>query len=117
MNEDFTDELLSSLYANLDENKGYLNGIRKQVLESEVSNYPIIIASRAPISIGSALTLKYSTADNWNYAASHLEEFFIKKIINQENIDNFRRLYKRHLNELCVFIAEEGAYNFVFVPV
>jgi hypothetical protein len=49
--------------------------------------------------------------------ASHLEEFAIKQIIAEDKIDSFRKVYKEHLDELCIFVMTENSGDFVFLPV
>ena len=74
------------------------------VRTENVSNYPIFVASKLDID------------DNWAVNASTLEEFHAKRIIDVEKIDEFRTLYRKHNEDICVFVLSEGGAKFVFIP-
>ena len=81
-----------------------------------VSNYPIFVASKLEIDLGVPLLLRGVLADNWSVNASSLEEFHAKRIIDVEKIDDFRTLYRKHNEDICVFVLSEGGAKFVFIP-
>ena len=83
----------------------------------DVSNYPIFVASKTEIDLGIALLVRGSLPDEWAVNASTLEEFHAKRIIDVEKIDDFRTLYRKHSDELCVFVfLNDGNAKFVFIP-
>ena len=53
--------------------------------------------------------------DNWAVNASTLEEFHAKRIIDIEKIDDFRTLYRKHTEDICVFVLSEAGAKFVFI--
>ena len=81
-----------------------------------VSNYPICVASKLDIDLGIPLLLRGALSDNWAVNASSLEEFHAKRIIDAEKIDDFRTLYRKHTDDICVFVLSEGGAKFVFIP-
>ena len=52
----------------------------------------------------------------WNFSASHLEEFVSKGIVNKDKVDDFIKAYRDPGKFMCVFVAEEDAMSFVFMP-
>ncbi len=81
-----------------------------------ISNYPICVASKLDIDLGIPLLLRGTLPDNWAVNASSLEEFHAKRIIDVDKIDDFRTLYRKHNEDICVFVLSEGGAKFVFIP-
>jgi hypothetical protein len=80
-----------------------------------VSNYPIFVASKLEIDLGVTLLLRGTLPDDWSVNASSLEEFHAKRIIDVEKVDDFRTLYRKHTEDICVFVLSEGGAKFVFI--
>jgi len=116
MTEEQRDQVLSLLHEDLDANKKLLETIKEQVQENDISNYPIFVASEDLIEIGRLIINKEEMGGNWNFYASHLEEFAIKELVLEEKIPDFTKVYKEHSNELCIFVVKEMAGDFVFLP-
>ena len=53
---------------------------------------------------------------SWNFNASHLEEFVSKGVVVKEKAKDFITTYRNPLEYMCVFVAEESATSFVFMP-
>ncbi len=87
------------------------------VRTQDVSNYPIFVASKTELELGIPLLLRGSLPNEWAVNASTLEEFHVKRIIETEKIDDFRSLYRKHSDEICVFVyLADGTAKFVFIP-
>lgn len=117
MTEDQRDEVLRTLHEDLDICKNLLWTVKEQILDNNISNYPIFVASGEVLDLGKLVVDKESMEINWYFMASHLEEFAIKQIIAEDKIDSFRKVYKEHLDELCIFVMTENSGDFVFLPV
>lgn len=117
MTEDQRDEVLRTLHEDLDICKNLLWTLKEQILDNDISNYPIFVASSEVLDLGKLVVDKESMEINWYFMASHLEEFAIKQIIAEDKIDSFRKVYKEHLDELCIFVMTENSGDFVFLPV
>jgi hypothetical protein len=83
------------------------------ILDAGVSAYPVFICAQQEIAIGVTLV---ATPDSWIIQASTLEELVTKQIITQENIPNFRSVYKDPTSFLCIFVVLETSSNFIFLP-
>ena len=59
-----------------------------QILDPEVSSYPIFVVNQQEVAVGIPLTEKEQIG-NWTIHASSLEEFVSKQLI-EENLIDFR---------------------------
>ena len=99
--------------------KPYKNQLAEAVqtiLEQDVSNYPILVASQQVVELGIPLLQKEQMTEGWSINASTLEEFHAKQVIATDKIDDFRSLYKTHADELCIFVLTDEQANFIFMP-
>ena len=81
-----------------------------------VSNYPMFVAAQADIEMGIPVLKKNVMPNDWLVNASTLEEFYAKRIITLEKLENFKTLYKSHSKRICIAaLTEEGA-KFLFIP-
>jgi len=88
---------------------------KETILDQEVSKYPIFVVHQHELEIGVRLIEK-DEQNLWNIHASTLEEFVTKQIIQEDKVDEFRRVYKEHLDEFCLFMISELGANFIFLP-
>ena len=86
------------------------------VLTQEVSSYPIFILSQKEIEMGIPLVAKEVINGNWMINVSTLEEFATKKLIAMEKVNDFKKIYKKPTEYLCLFIIEDIGATFVFQP-
>lgn len=115
MTQEQRDEILARLHEDLQQNKHLLLNVKNEILEAGVSNYPIFVAHEFDMDLGTKIIDKNDFGLHWHYAASHLEEFFHKNIILQSKVDEFRKLYKSHPDELCLFVISDEEGEFVFL--
>ena len=116
MTEEQRDPVLSLLQEDLDANKKLLETIKEQVQENDISNYPIFVASEDIIELGKLVINKTEMGGNWNFYASHLEEFAIKELVLEDKVPNFIKVYKEHADELCIFVVKGLSGDFIFLP-
>lgn len=87
------------------------------VRTEDVSHYPIFVAAKTDIDLGIPLLLRGALPEDWAVNASTLEEFHAKRVIDVEKIDDFRTLYRKHNEDICVFVfLTDGSAKFVFIP-
>lgn len=87
-----------------------------EVLNQEVSKYPIFVVHQGELELGVSIIVKEKSKSNWSINMSILEEFAAKQIIPTENIDNFRDVFKDPETHLCLFVISEIGANFIFIP-
>lgn len=114
MTDEQRDETLSNLHNDLEQKKHILTAIKEEVISQDISNYPIFIASTEYLELGK-LVIDKQQDGNWNFFASHLEEFAHKGIVAMDKVDNFRALYKEHADQLCIFVIDNDMGDFVFL--
>lgn len=86
------------------------------ILDQEVSNYPIFIVHQGELELGIPVIDPKKVKSTWAINVSILEEFAAKQIIKTKNIDNFRQVFKKQQEQLCLFIISEIGANFIFIP-
>ncbi len=93
------------------------------IRDENVSNYPIFVLHRDehfPIGLPLISAEKYET--HYSYNVSTLEEMVAKKIVEMENVGEFRKIYKSPDDFFCFLIIDtdaEGAPHprFWFAPI
>lgn len=84
------------------------------VIEDEgVSKYPIMIVHKQQIELGIPLEMGNSLGE-WAVHASTLEEFVARNLIQDDKLDDFRELYRRHENHVCLFVLSQLGAQFIF---
>ena len=84
------------------------------ILNEEVSNYPILVAY--PVSTRIEIGLPLLESERYGFNATTLEELAMKKIISLDKVNEFRKLYKEKVNNFCIFLLDQPAPQFIFVP-
>ena len=86
------------------------------IVTEDVSRYPIFILNMNEINIGIPLLSKEEVkSSQWNIFASTLEEFYVKKMIEADKIDDFKKTYQSPDTHLCVLIVTPQNANFIFL--
>lgn len=112
------EEMYQSLHADLEICRDYIRQIASGMIKGGVSKYPIFVAMRGEMDIDLGLPI-INRADfeiSWNVNASHLEDFVNRKLVNSEKINDFVKAYRNPEEFMCIFVAEETAMSFVFMP-
>lgn len=111
-------EIFNSLHSDLDVCRDYIRQISKSMVKGDVSKYPIFVAMRGEMDVdmGVPIINRNDFDISWSFNASHLEEFVNKNVVSAEKVEEFKRTYKSPDEYMCVFVAEEGAMSFVYMP-
>ncbi len=112
------EEIYKSLHDDLEICRDYIRQISSGMIKGDVTKYPIFIAMRGEndIDLGLPIVNRADFDISWNFNASHLEEFVSKGVVVKEKAIDFINAYKSPNDYMCVFVAEEGATSFVFMP-
>ena len=108
-------EVLGALDVEIKKNKKRFLQTVKTIQDENVSNYPILVAfpSFTNVDIG----LPINEGKQFSFNATTLEELAMKKVVDLDKIDEFRKLYKEKKDTLCIFLLEKPAPQFIFIPV
>ncbi len=79
-----------------------------------VSNYPILVAYPTMTTIEIGLPILES--ERYAFNATTLEELAMKKVIDLSKVNEFRSLYKEKKQSFCIFLLDQPAPQFIFVP-
>jgi hypothetical protein len=85
------------------------------VLE-EVSSYPIFVLHKEEVALGIPLKEYEGVVMDWGINASTLEEFVAKQIIQNDKVEEFKKIYKPADSQLCLFLITKDGATFVFLP-
>ena len=112
------EEIYKSLHDDLEICRDYIRQIAFGMIKGNVSKYPVFIAMRGvnDIDLGLPIVHRSDFDISWNLNASHLEELVSKGVVMKEKANDFIEAYKNPSDFMCVFVAEEGATSFVFMP-
>ncbi len=107
---------LQELNQNLQIYKESIREIAEEILDNQVSKYPLFIASREEVNLGKQIIDKEELALEWSINASTLEEFVSRKIVREEKLDAFRKNYKDPRKFVCVFALIKENAGFIYLP-
>jgi hypothetical protein len=112
------EEIYNSLHEDLDVCRDYIRQLSASMIKGGVSKYPIFIAIRGEndLDLGVPIINRNDFDITWNFSASHLEDFVNKRLVEPDRIQEFIKAYKNPTEFMCVFVAEENATSFVFMP-
>lgn len=108
--------LLAEIFEDLSIAKIYIDKVLEEIKDNDVSNYPIIVLSKADILLGLKIIDKKDLELKWNFNISHLEEFVVKGIVQKDKAQDFISVYKEHSAHYCLFITlNEDEADFAYV--
>jgi len=87
-----------------------------KIKKEGISNYPIFVAHQDEANIGIPLINKNDSGGIWSINASTLEEFYTKKLIKEEKLEDFKNLYNNHKYDICYFVLSEVGAQYLFIP-
>lgn len=86
------------------------------VRDKEVSDFPIFVVHQHEVAVGIPLVKHDEVKTNWSVNASSLEEFVSKRLIQEDKMGDFQRVYKDPEVYLCMFVLSELGANFIWLP-
>jgi len=113
---DFDEEILRLLGNDLSACREYLRQVSSAMRKGEVSKYPIFVAHNEDVDLGVPIIHKTELDLNWNFSASHLEDFVNRNIVLQNKIEDFKKAYRDPAQFMCIFLVSEDTGHFVFIP-
>lgn len=87
-----------------------------QVRKQGFSDYPIFPISKKDVSIGQLLIAKQDAAIEWNYNITYIDEFVQRKIVAEDKLDDFKKIYKDPEEFCCLFVMDGDFTRFLFIP-
>ncbi|MCH7514640.1 MAG: hypothetical protein IH947_11970 [Bacteroidetes bacterium] len=87
-----------------------------QVRKQGFSDYPIFPISKKDVSIGQLLIAKQDAAIEWNYNITYIDEFVQRKIVAEDKLDDFKKIYKDPDEFCCLFVMDGVFTSFLFIP-
>lgn len=87
-----------------------------QVRVRKFSDYPIFPISKTDIPIGKLLLSKEDLNLEWHYYITYLDEFVQRKLIEEDNVEEFKRNYKDPEEFACLFVVDKKFTNYLYIP-
>lgn len=78
--------------------------------------YPIFPLCKENQPIGQILLHQSTSAVNWNYYASFLDEFIQRELVAKNHEEDFKNAYKNPDEFCCLFVLDEAFTKFLFIP-
>jgi|APTNR8051073442_1049403.scaffolds.fasta_scaffold31028_2 hypothetical protein len=113
---EFDEELLRQLGDDLHACREYLRQVSSAMRKGEVSKYPIFVAHSDDVDLGVPIIHKAEMDLNWNFSASHLEDFVNRKIVLETKVEEFKKAYRDPAQFMCIFLMNNDTGHFVFIP-
>lgn len=108
--------LLLEVKRDLEFYKEAIQTVAEEIMENDISKYPLFIAHKAEIALGRKILDAEELEAKWDISASLLEEFVAKGLVDQEKLPAFKEAFKDPKTYMCVFLAYESGGNFIFYP-
>ena len=106
-------QLLENLQLFVKNNKNQLIKASASVKDQNISNYPVFVLYPANNEL--SLGLKILEDDSFSLNITTLEELSVKKIMEIEKISEFKKVYNKKIQEICVLLVDNSGHNFVFI--
>lgn len=109
-------EKLAQLQVELQGYKAALSKAADTIIENNVSEFPVFIFHQHIVDMGIPIIDREETKGNWSVNASSLEEMVTKQIIQQNKLEEFKKVMLDKGSDLCLFVLSELGANFIFLP-
>lgn len=109
-------DILKSLEKDIKFYNDSIHEIAIEILDNEVSKYPIFVAHQNIIELGEMILNKDDFNKDWSINASILEDFIEKGLVSKEKASEFKKVYKDPKKNICIFLVTEELANFIFIP-
>lgn len=107
---------LKSLQKDLDFYKDSIFEVAKEIVDEQVSQYPIFVAHQHELALGELILDRNELGTQWSIHASTLDEFLEKNLVESDKKKFFMDQYKDPLKHMCLFVVVPEGANFVFYP-
>src|SRR5436190_10872674 len=104
MEDQNLEHTLNTLKTDLNFYSETLKEVTEDILKNEVSKYPIFIAHYNEIEIGEVIVNRDEVQTNWSVNVTTLEEMIERGIISKNRKEEFIKVYKDPMTNLCVFV-------------
>lgn len=111
-----TERRLNKLRKDLEPFIQIMDKASDELINQEISKYPIFIIHQQEINLGILLVDKEKNKSNLSINLSTLEEFATKNVIKEERVENFIDIYKNANDYFCLFIIDNLGSKFAFIP-
>jgi len=107
---------LAQLQRDFDRVAVQLRKLAFEVLEQEVSKYPLFVASKQPVGIGIPAIRREDYRLQWAFNVSIAEELVRKSVIPKERFELFKAAYEQPTHVAMILLVGGKDASFVKIP-
>jgi len=107
---------LLSLKNDLDFYKESIQEVSSDIIEAELTQYPIFIAHQHEVNVGELILDRSDLGRAWSIHATTLEELMEANLILPDKKNRFIQQFKDPKNFMCLLVMVPEGANFVFYP-
>ncbi len=85
------------------------------VLNEGVSLYPVFVFHQQDVTVGIPIANRNHITGDWSVNISTLEEFYIKGIVQMEQVEEIKQRINGMPQQYCCLVLAEGNGGFVFL--
>jgi hypothetical protein len=108
--------LLETLRNDFRNTQNHLEGLWREVLHAGISQFPLLIAHREPVSIGTRVIDQKTLETVWSFSISALEELIKKGLWSKETAKDFRQAYKDPRDFAAIMLITTRGMSLVYIP-
>lgn len=109
-------KFLGSLSSNFAAYAELIREASYQVRKRSISDYPLFIASKVATAVAPFLIEPQLPKHPWGFAVSFLEMLQSSGLVADEQLTDFKQIYKPADEYCCLLVVEPDFVNFVFIP-
>jgi hypothetical protein len=91
----------------------------QRVLEDGITQHPVFIATRQTVGLGVQVLQGDTLGLYWSFRMTSVEELANKRVVNPEQMEEFKQRHTAPLTKACVLLLPPGKAvppRFVFIP-
>ena len=111
------EKALNNLRKEMDLYKESMQEVSKNIMESELSEFPVFIAHQGTITFGENILNHTDFGTRWSINATYLEELKRVGLVAENGEQPFKEAFKDPKKHFCILMVTERSAHFVFLPI
>ena len=111
------EKIFQNLKAEIDFYRETLIEVSRDIIDNEISNFPVFIAHEGTIAFGEKILDHNDFGKHWSINATHLDELIRVGLVTKEGEDHFKSAFKDPKEHFCILLISDRSAHFVFAPV
>ncbi len=112
-----SEKALIDLQEEIELYKESMQEVSKNIMESELSDFPVFIAHQGTIAFGENILDHTDFGTQWSINATYLEDLKRVGLIANSGEQQFKDAFKDPKTHFCVLLVTKRPAHFVFLPI